>query len=327
MTVPPKLTSLTSVPIRDVWSTEPHHFTPWLLANADVLASALGLDDLDLQSAEHPVGTFSLDLIGRTTRQDEIVIVENQFGPTDHTHLGQIMTYAGGTLPQYVVWIAETFRDEHRAALDWLNLRTDSETRFFGIELKVVTLVGAEHLSAPLFEVVVQPNEWGKVVRQTASESGNAETYSRFWSQLLEQVRPLGWTTGASSRSSFVSMTAKSPGAGYCLQFVRAGVLSELRLEHKDAEINTQRFEVLRAAKQAIEAAYGGPLHFDPLDGYKACKIYAELPGLKIGEIERWPEISAWMIDTQTRLRSAIESVGGVPPVPVLSGDDAADPT
>jgi hypothetical protein len=86
---PPTLTSLAAVPIREVWSTEPHHFTPWLLASARLLVSALGLDDLELESAEHPVGTFSLDLIGRTARQDEVVIVENQFGPTDHTHLGQ----------------------------------------------------------------------------------------------------------------------------------------------------------------------------------------------------------------------------------------------
>lgn len=319
MTLQPKLTSLALVPIREVWSTEPHHFTPWLLANAGVLASALGLDDLELESAEHPVGTFSLDLIGRTTRQGEIVIVENQFGPTDHTHLGQILTYAGGTLPQYVVWIAESFRDEHRAALDWLNLRTDSDTRFFGIEMKVVTLVGAEHLSAPLFEVVVQPNEWGKVVRQASSEAGNAETYSQFWSQLLEQIRQRGWTTGTSSRTSFITMTARSPGASYCLQFVRTGALSELRLEHKDAEINTQRFEALRMSKGAIETAFGGPLRFDPLDGYKACKIYAELPGVKVGETNRWPEISAWMIDTQARLRVAIEGVGGVPPLPASS--------
>jgi hypothetical protein len=235
------------------------------------------------------------------------------------------LTYAGGTLPKYVVWIAESFRDEHRAALDWLNLRTDSETRFFGIELKVVTLIGAEHLSAPLFEVVVQPNEWGKVVRQASSESANSDSYSRFWSQLLEKVRQHGWTTGTSSRSSFITMTARSPAASYCLQFVRGGALSELRLEHKEAEINSQRFGVLQTAQQEIETTYGAPLVLDPLDGYKACKIYAELPGVRIGDIDRWPEITAWMVDSQTRLRAAIESAGGIPTVlnPSGAGDES----
>jgi hypothetical protein len=72
-------------------------------------------------------------------------------------------------------------------------------------------------------------------------------------------------------------------------------------------------------SREAIETAFGGPLRFDPLDGYKACKIYAELSGVKVGDPDRWPEISAWMIDTQTRLRAAIEGVGGVPSLPASS--------
>ena len=36
-------------------------------------------------------------------------------------HLGQLLTYAAGLEAVTVVWIAERFTDEHRAALDWLN--------------------------------------------------------------------------------------------------------------------------------------------------------------------------------------------------------------
>ena len=318
MTSTSKLTTLSPVPVREIWPSEPTDFTPWLLANSEILGAAIGLDDLELEAAEHSVGSFCLDLIGRTSRPNEVVIVENQFGSTDHGHLGQIMTYAGGTGPQYVVWIAERFRDEHRAALDWLNERTDADTRFFGIEIKIVTLVGAEHLAAPLFEVVAQPNEWGKVVRQSTAVSANADLYAQFWSDLLARLRPLGWTTGTSSRSSFITMSAKSPNVTYCLQFVRGGALSEIRFEHSDGAVNSNRFEAMFSRKAEMEEAYGGSLVFDPLVGYKACKVFSELPGAKVADSDRWPEVMEWMMDSQTRLRRAVEAAGGVPPPPAL---------
>ena len=54
---------LVEVDPRSVWPHEAHDFTPWLLDNADRLGEALGMD-LALHQAEHPVGGFSLDLIG-----------------------------------------------------------------------------------------------------------------------------------------------------------------------------------------------------------------------------------------------------------------------
>jgi hypothetical protein len=161
----PKLSKLVAVDVGKVWPVEATSFTPWLLNNAEVLGEALGMDLL-LEAAEHKVDGFSLDLIGRDQDTDGGVIIENQFGPTDHRHLGQLLTYAGGTTPATVVWIAESIRDEHRAAFDWLNIRTDSDTRFFGVPLGAVTLAGTPSgLVAPLLEVGVKPNEWGKQVR------------------------------------------------------------------------------------------------------------------------------------------------------------------
>ena len=89
----PELGRLKPLDPRDVWKHEAHDFTPWLLNNADALAGALGLD-IELTAAEHPVGPFFLDLIGRDLTNDCILIVENQLTPTDHGHLGQLLTYA-----------------------------------------------------------------------------------------------------------------------------------------------------------------------------------------------------------------------------------------
>src|SRR5690606_24650874 len=106
----------------------------WLLTHADVLSEAVGMD-LQLDAAEHAVGEFSLDLIGTDRGTGERVIVENQLGASDHTHLGQILTYAGGTGPTNVIWIATNFREEHRAALEWLMSERTSTPGFFAVKL------------------------------------------------------------------------------------------------------------------------------------------------------------------------------------------------
>src|SRR5690606_10495128 len=98
----PSLGTLASLDVRQVWPHEAHTFTPWLLANADVLGEALGMD-LTLSAAEHPVGEFALDLIGVDESTNEPVIIENQLTATDHSHFGQLLTYAGGTDPVNVV--------------------------------------------------------------------------------------------------------------------------------------------------------------------------------------------------------------------------------
>ncbi|MFT3873219.1 MAG: hypothetical protein QM714_11335 [Nocardioides sp.] len=97
------------VPPRQIWPHEAHDFTPWLLQNVDVLSDLLGMGHLVLDEAEHTVGDFSLDLIGKDESTGEVVIVENQLEISDHLHLGQILTYAAGTDPTTIVWVATGF--------------------------------------------------------------------------------------------------------------------------------------------------------------------------------------------------------------------------
>ena len=82
----PALGRLTRVPPREVWPHEAHSFAPWLLNNVDVLSDLLGME-LALEVTEHPVGGFSLDLLGRDETTGEVVIVENQLETSDHPWL------------------------------------------------------------------------------------------------------------------------------------------------------------------------------------------------------------------------------------------------
>ncbi|MDP8928181.1 MAG: hypothetical protein M3O70_06285 [Actinomycetota bacterium] len=152
---------LEQVDVRHGWAYEDREFTPWLAANLDRLSEALGIP-LVLVEQEHQVGRFSLDLL--VDSDGHRVVIENQFGTADHKHLGQLLTYAAGTEAQIVVWLAETFYEEHLAALEWLNESTLAETGFFAVELKLMK-IGNSPL-APLFKVVARPNNWRKSSRQ-----------------------------------------------------------------------------------------------------------------------------------------------------------------
>ncbi|MDG4803567.1 DUF4268 domain-containing protein [Micromonospora sp. WMMD980] len=301
------------VDAREVWPHEAHDFTPWLLANAGALGDVLGMD-LELSAAEHPVGTFALDLIGVDQATGELVIVENQLAPTDHTNLGQLLTYAGGTDAVNVVWIATRFREEHRAALDWLNTRTDEATRFFGVEVGVVRIAASP--PAPLLRLVAQPNDWGKSVRAKAQAEGGSskgQAYQRFWTQMLAELsgRQLDWTrSGKGLVQNWLALPSGTTGITFRCSFGRAGLCSEIFFESPEPALNDARFAAAEAKRETIEGTYGGPLRFDPLIGKKGCRIADYRTG-QIGLTEDWQEYVEWFIACQTRLRTAMTNVFG----------------
>lgn len=96
----------------------------------------LGIE-LEVEAQEKPVGPFSADILCKDTVNNLWVLIENQLERTDHTHLGQLMTYAAGLDAVTIIWIAEKFTDEHRAAMDWLNEITDESINFFGLEVEL----------------------------------------------------------------------------------------------------------------------------------------------------------------------------------------------
>lgn len=310
---------LAPVPLREVWAHEAHAFTPWLLANADALGEVLHMD-LSLTGAEHAVGGYSLDLIGIDETTGESVIVENQLEATDHPHLGQLLTYAGGTDAVNIVWVAAQFRPEHRAALDWLNQRTDTGTRFFGVEIAAVRI--GESMPAPLFRLVAEPNDWGKRVRTRAQAQEGAASernaaFQQFWDRFLARVRAEHpeWTRAVSAPAqNWFPMSVGISSASLFCSFGKRGLQSELYLQDKNPDVNTARFDILAGQRDQMDAAYGSQLVYERLDHRKGCRI-ADFRSGSIDEIDSWDEYLAWFIDSQRRLRQALDVVGGVPDV------------
>ena len=114
------LGNLKRIDPREVWENEPKGFTNWLKDNMDKLSEIMGLE-IDIAEQESPVGSFAVDLVGKDLNTNGIVIIENQLEPTNHDHLGKLLTYAAGKDAAIVIWISTQFHDEHQQALEWLN--------------------------------------------------------------------------------------------------------------------------------------------------------------------------------------------------------------
>lgn len=212
-----KLGRLQKVELRQQWKKEDTEFTPWLAQeeNIELLSETIGIE-LEVQGQEENVGPFRADILCLDTANNHYVLIENQLEKTDHTHLGQLMTYAAGLDAVNIVWIAQKFTEEHRAALDWLNRITDDTFNFFGIEIELFKI--GESLAAPMFNLVSKPNDWAKSVKKSASTQGYSDTkllQQEYWQGLktymeenggkirMQKPLPQHWTNVAIGRSDF----------------------------------------------------------------------------------------------------------------------------
>jgi hypothetical protein len=305
-----ELGRLEAVDPRLIWAHEAHSFTPWLLENEDRLAEALGID-LELEAS---VGGYKLDLVGRDLTNDAVLIVENQLETTDHSHLGQVLTYAAGTAASTIVWIATAFREEHRQALDWLNENTGEQAHFFGIELQVVKI--GDSMSAPLFNVAVMPNDWQKQVRaatQPAALSEKGALYRNFWGAFLERVHAEhpDWTKSRTARSdNWFDMKSPIREARMSHSFSRGDRLCvELYIDSGNADRNVEIFAHYAGRRAEIEAAYGASLSWDELPNRRACRIADYRDDCRVADVDRHDEFIRWFLDAGASLRQAIRSV------------------
>lgn len=179
---------LQNLGVRVVWPHEASAFTPWLAENIEHLSETIGIP-LELTGTEVAVDSFSADILARNPMDDSLVLIENQLEATDHTHLGQIMTYLAGLEAQTVVWIAPRFRQPHLSAIRWLNEHTSDGFSFFAVKLRVVQIEDSPY--APIFEIVAEPDSWVRhnTAKKKAAKSTDplSDTRKEFWTRYLDR--------------------------------------------------------------------------------------------------------------------------------------------
>ena len=314
-----QLGRLARVDLRKIWTSEPGGFTPWLAReeNLRLLGETLGIE-LELISEERSVGPFRADILCKDTATDTNVLIENQLERTDHTHLGQLLTYAAGLQAVTIVWIAERFTEEHRAALDWLNERTDDQVNLFGLEIELWQI--GDSPVAPKFNVVSQPNDWSKTVREAVAGTGEASEHRqlqlRYWLAFKDYLDRDGsslrcqkpgarhWQNHAIGRSGVhlasVISTRNSIGGDR-----RPEIRAELVLTGPRSKEN---FAGLFSRKQAIEESLGFPLTWHNPEESSMCRVFIQRDADFTDE-ERWPEQFEWLRTTQETMARCLAPI------------------
>ncbi|HSH59798.1 MAG TPA: DUF4268 domain-containing protein [Acidimicrobiales bacterium] len=305
-----RLGRLAPVDVRSVWSSESADFTPWLASNLQLLGDALGIDELELVQREVPVGPFFLDLLAKDA-EGRTVAIENQLMPSEHGHLGQLLVYAAGRRADVVVWVATRFKEEYRAVLDWLNEHTDPELAFFGVEVRVVRI--GSSAPAPIFDVVVQPNDWGKAQKAqrqgTQTVSTVALARQEFFRRVFDQVaeRLPGFRVPKPSVQNWAPFKA-GPFGTYSVVFAQSGLRVEVYLDSGNKELNKTLFDELEADRVEVERSFGGPLDWERLDDKRASRIavHRQKP-VRLDDETDVASAVAWAADQAIRFVSGLD--------------------
>lgn len=287
---------------RKIWINEATDFTPWLADHIELLGEALGLD-LQLEQREAAVGDFSCDILAREVGANRPVIIENQLERTDHGHLGQLLTYAGGLDAAIVVWISPEIRDEHRKALDWLNRHTDEEIDFFGVVVEAIQI--DESKPAVQFRPVAVPNSFGKRP-PPASVPEQGLIRQAFFQGLIDELREKHKFTNSKigSMQSWHSFSSGNPGITYIIAFARVGLSAEAYIDTRNTARNKAIFDWLLNSKEEIESEMQATLVWERLDNRQSSRIRAVLPNVSSADTAaRADELRKWSIDHLLKLK------------------------
>lgn len=264
--------------LRSIWPTEPS-LSDWLVSEEGLARIA---DDLGIQ-IEDPIresrpGDYPCDIVGRAVGQDNhIIIIENQFGRTNHDHLGKLLTYAAMHAAMTCIWICETASDDHRKVIDWLNDNTPPTISLFLVELEAYRI--GESPVAPQLKIVCRPNELAKREKtEIAMAQSDTELWRKeCWSDVLSFIKmkepPFrlqspgndAWSSIAIGRSRFwlaLLLTPKRDCIGCELAF--------------NPDWKSSAFEQLESQKAAIEAEIGQALQWRKNEGKKMARITLE---------------------------------------------------
>ena len=291
--------------LRSIWPHEALNFTPWVAENVDLLADAVGLD-ITVDETESSVGDFNVDIYASETGTDRKIIIENQLEDTDHDHLGKLITYASGKGADVVIWVVKHAREEHKAAVEWLNNHTDDKIGFFLCEIKLFQIGDSQ--IAPSFTVVERPNDWTKEIRKTASANSTQQQRLEYWqafndyafsdanfSRIFNKRKPttdhwMDFSIGSSACHIAVSQIQK-----------RKAVDVELYI-NDDKEL----FKSLFAHKDEIEKNMEMELEWKELPERKASRILIEKT-VDLDDRATWPEQFDYIMDTCIKMKKAFK--------------------
>ena len=303
-----KLGKLKEIDIRTVWAHEQYDFSKWLASDENIkeLGDVLNLSLTEVET-EKFVGNYRCDIVCKDEITGKSVLIENQLEPTNHDHLGKIITYASGLDASVVVWVVASAREEHASAIEWLNKHTTSDVDFFLLEVHAYTI--GDSVPAPMFKVIEQPNDFAKSVKSLANSGDLNESQVRrleFWNMLNDALDRKGKPFNKHKATTDHWYTV-AVGSSQC--YISIDLVNK---EHKIrvglwVTDNKKMYDMFYSHREEIEAAFGEALEWDRLDNKKASIFSTDIPGLNFNKQDNYPKLIDLAIDKTVKLREAVK--------------------
>ncbi len=297
---------LEPVPLRELWRHEAHDFTTWLAENLDFVADTLGVS-LSLVEREKSAGSFVADILAEDA-QGNPVIVENQLEPTNHDHLGKLITYMSNLGAKTAIWITSEPRPEHEKAVHWLNETLPADTAFYLLKIEAFRI--GDSLPAPLLSIVAGPSiEARRIGEQKKELAGRHLLRTSFWEELLKRANKRTSLHGriSPSKEHWIEASAGRSGLSFNYIILLKEARVELYIDTGDGETNQHIFSQLFAQRDNIEAVFGDSLDWQALEGRRACRIAYHLKNGGLTDQDAWSTIQDAMIDAMIRLEKALK--------------------
>ncbi|WP_288950436.1 DUF4268 domain-containing protein [uncultured Catenibacterium sp.] len=290
--------------LRTVWPHEALDFTPWLAQddNITLLADAIGID-ITVDETESSVGDFNVDIFASETGTDRKIIIENQLEDTNHDHLGKLITYASGKSADIVIWVVKQAREEHKAAIEWLNNHTDDSVGFFLCEIKLYRIGNSE--PAVKFEVIEKPNDWTKEIKKSESINETQQLRYDYW---------VAFEDYAFKNPTFAkNFKKRKPSKNHWLNFSIGSsachiAVSQIKQRNElDVELyisdDTELYNSLYENKTDIELTSGLSFDWRELPDRKASRIVLE-KSVQLENKNAWGSQFEWLIDVMVKMKT-----------------------
>jgi hypothetical protein len=297
--MPIKLSRITKVNPREIWKHEALHFTQWLAKeeNIAVLCEELEIN-LENIIPEASAGRYNVDIVADDIDTKRKVIIENQLESTDHKHLGQILTYASAYDASIIVWVVTDYTEEHRQAIDWFNRNIAENISFFLVQIEVYKIGDSE--PAPKFNVICEPNNWGKTVKKSSAGDVVSETrlmQLEFWEGLKAYASKVSTSVNLSHTPQPKHWFNVSMGTSRChialtINTTKAYIGCEIYIRNDKA-----LYDNFYKNKEIIEASIGAELEWMELPDATASRILLTLKG-NPKDRKKWEEYYSWCVDS-----------------------------
>ena len=306
-----KLHTLEKVNLREIWKHEAHNFTQWLALedNISLLLDEIGVTAENIVT-EDSAGKFNVDITADEVGTGKKIVIENQLEKTDHSHLGQLLTYASSFDACIIVWVVAEVREEHKRAIEWFNEHMRDEISFFLVRTEVYRIGNSE--PAVKFNVVVEPNTWSKILRMKGT------TEKRITDTMINHLNFWEGFKDYSSKTDTKLRITRTPRSQhwYDISIGKSGVNLSLTRNTRDKNVGAEIwigdsqniYNKLFENKDLFESTMGIDVQWNELENKKASRVRC-IYQCDPDDNNSHDEYYQWLIDTSEKLQKAFKKI------------------